>query len=124
MQPRMMRETCRPLSPSRSVSMLRRYSGLNGLMQPSNRPQYDDALADRVPAPDEVRDGVWSIPLPMAQPGNPFSLCYAVADSAGSLHLIDSGYDTDENWELLTAALAGFGQSVDDVASLTVSHLH
>lgn len=93
-------------------------------MEPTNRLQYEDAVAERIPAAEEVREGIWSIPLPMAQPGNPFSLCYAIADAEGALHLIDSGYDTDENWELLTAALAGFGRSVDDVATLTVSHLH
>ncbi|CAN5442936.1 MBL fold metallo-hydrolase [soil metagenome] len=93
-------------------------------MQPSNATQYEDALADRVPQADEVREGVWSIPLPMDQPGNPFSFAYVIAGDDGSLHLIDTGYDTDENWELLLAGLAGFGRSVDDVASVFVTHLH
>lgn len=93
-------------------------------MQPTNPEQHANALADRVPQPDEVRDGIWSIPLPMEQPGNPFSLCYVVAGSDGSLHLIDTGYDTDENWSLLNAALEGFGLTLDDVASVFVTHLH
>lgn len=81
-------------------------------------------MADRVPQPDEVREGIWSIPLPMTQPGNPFSLCYVMQGDDGSLHLIDSGYDTEETWRLLRAGLAGFGLSVDDIASVVVSHLH
>ena len=93
-------------------------------MQPTNAAQHAAALADRVPAPDEVREGIWSIPLPMDQPGNPFSLSYAIAGDDGSLHLIDTGYDTDENWGLLRRGLAGFGLSVDDVASVFVTHLH
>jgi glyoxylase-like metal-dependent hydrolase (beta-lactamase superfamily II) len=93
-------------------------------VQPTNRVQYDDAAAERVPAPDEVREGIWSIPLPMEQPGNPFSLCYLISGSDGALHLIDSGYDTDENWLRLQAALAGWGRSVDEVASVFVTHLH
>lgn len=93
-------------------------------MQPTNSAQYADAIADRVPQPDEVRDGVWSIPLPMSQPGNPFSLSYAIAGSDGSLHLIDTGYPTEQNWERLTGGLRGFGLSIDDVASLFVTHLH
>jgi glyoxylase-like metal-dependent hydrolase (beta-lactamase superfamily II) len=97
---------------------------LNEWVQPTNAAQHADALADRVPSPDEVRDGIWSIPLPMEQPGNPFSLCYAITGSDGSLHLLDTGYDTDENWELLAAGLAGFGRSLDEVASVFVTHLH
>ncbi|MDP9027366.1 MAG: MBL fold metallo-hydrolase, partial [Actinomycetota bacterium] len=93
-------------------------------MQPTNAAQHADALADRVPLSDRVREGIWSIPLPMEQPGNPFSLCYVIADSEDSLHVIDTGYDTDENWELLRAGLAGFGRSVDEVASVFVTHLH
>ena len=93
-------------------------------MQPTNPAQFDDAAADRVPAPDEVRPGIWSIPLPMQQPGNPFSLCYLIAGDDGSLHLIDSGYDGDENWQLFRSALEGFALSLDDIASVFVTHLH
>jgi glyoxylase-like metal-dependent hydrolase (beta-lactamase superfamily II) len=93
-------------------------------MQPTIAAQHAAAVAGRVPSPDEVREGVWSIPLLMDQPGNPFSLCYVISGDDGSLHLIDTGYDTDENWALLSAALAGSGHSVDDVASVFVTHLH
>lgn len=93
-------------------------------MQPTDPAQFDDAMADRVPAPDEVRAGIWSIPLPMQQPGNPFSLCYLIAGDDGSLHLIDTGYDGDENWRLFRSALDGFGLSLDDIASVFVTHLH
>jgi len=93
-------------------------------VQPTSPAQFDDAMADRVPAPEEVRDGIWSIPLPMTQPGNPFSLCYLIAGDDGSLHLIDTGYDGDENWRLFRRALDGFGLSLDDIASVFVTHLH
>ena len=93
-------------------------------MQPTNQAQFDDATADRVPAPDQVREDIWSIPLPMQQPGNPFSLSYLIRGDDGSLHLIDTGYDGDENWRLLQAALDGFGLSIDDLASVFVTHLH
>jgi glyoxylase-like metal-dependent hydrolase (beta-lactamase superfamily II) len=93
-------------------------------VQPTNPAQFDDAMADRVPDPDEVRQGIWSIPLPMQQPGNPFSLCYLIAGDDGSLHLIDTGYDGDENWRLFRSALDGFGLSLDDIATVFVTHLH
>ncbi len=104
--------------------MRRRYSGDNGGMHPTNPAQFDDAMADRVPAPDEMREGIWSIPLPMRQPGNPFSLCYLIAGDDGSLHLIDTGYDTDENFAMLLAALDAFGLKLDDLASVFATHLH
>jgi glyoxylase-like metal-dependent hydrolase (beta-lactamase superfamily II) len=93
-------------------------------VHPTNPAQFDDAMADRVPAPDRVRDGIWSIPLPMQQPGNPFSLCYLIAGDDGSLHLIDTGYDGDENWRLFRSALDGFGLALDDIATVFVTHLH
>ena len=87
-------------------------------MHPTNPAQFDDAMADRVPVADEVRPGIWSIPLPMARPGNPFSLCYLIAGDDGSLHLIDTGYDGDENWRLFQDAVAGFGLSDVGFASV------
>jgi glyoxylase-like metal-dependent hydrolase (beta-lactamase superfamily II) len=90
----------------------------------TNPAQFDDAMADRVPAPDEVRPGIWSIPLPMQQPGNPFSLCYLISGDDGSLHLIDTGYDGDENWRMFGDALDRFGLSLADIASVFVTHLH
>jgi len=93
-------------------------------VHPTNPAQYDDAMADRIPTADEVRPGIWSIPLPMTQPGNPFSLCYLIAGDDGSLHLIDTGYDGDENWRLFRDAVAGFGLSVADIATVFVTHLH
>jgi glyoxylase-like metal-dependent hydrolase (beta-lactamase superfamily II) len=93
-------------------------------VQPTNPDQYERSSADRVPEPDEVRPGIGSIPLPMTQPGNPYSFCYAIEGDDGSVHLIDTGYDTDENWQLLEQGLAGFGHSIGDVASLFVTHLH
>jgi glyoxylase-like metal-dependent hydrolase (beta-lactamase superfamily II) len=60
----------------------------------------------------------------MQQPGNPFSLCYLIAGDDGSLHLIDTGYDGDDNWRLFRSALDGFGLAIDDLASVFVTHLH
>jgi glyoxylase-like metal-dependent hydrolase (beta-lactamase superfamily II) len=93
-------------------------------VHPTSQAQFDAAMADRIPEPDEVRPGIWSIPLPMQQPGNPFSLSYLIAGDDGSLHLIDTGYDGDENWALFRRALDGFGLAVDDIASVFVTHLH
>lgn len=79
----------------------------------------------RVPPVEEVRHGVWSLPLPM--PGNalvPYTLGYLVADDRGGVHVIDPGLDRDENWDVLIAGLAAAGRRLGDVASIVVTHLH
>ena len=93
-------------------------------MIPSVPTQYDDALADRMTSPDRVAHGVWSIPLTMPDPRNPYSFCYAIEAADGSVHLLDTGYDSDANWQLLQDGLTGFGLNLDRVTSVFVTHLH
>ena len=93
-------------------------------MIPTRPAQYDDAMADRMTAPDEVADGIWSIPVRMPDPRNPYTLCYVLQGTDGSLHVLDPGMHSDENWMLLTAGLEGFGLRLDRVASVGITHLH
>lgn len=94
-------------------------------MEPTNAAQYSAAMAGEVAEPDEVREGFWSIPVTLpGQAGLRYSFCYAVEDAAGSIHLIDTGYDTDENLGRIEAGLAGVGHSIHDTVSVTATHLH
>lgn len=81
-------------------------------------------MAGEVAAPDEVREGIWSIPMLLTGPQLLYSFCYALEDEAGDIHLIDVGYDTDENFALLEAGLAARGHDVSKVATVTGTHLH
>lgn len=81
--------------------------------------------AAQAPVPDvaEVRPGIWAVPIRMpAQP--PYILCYLIEDAHGSLHAIDPGWDSDEGRLALTKQLADVGKSVEDIASIVVTHLH
>jgi glyoxylase-like metal-dependent hydrolase (beta-lactamase superfamily II) len=92
---------------------------------PTSVAQHGAALARTTPEIEQVRDDVWAIPLPLPHRGVVEStLCYTLADSAGGVHLVDPGWGTDDNLARLTAGLriAGFG--LDDVRSVTATHLH
>ena len=92
-------------------------------MQVTSRSQRDAERSGRIPAVETIRDGVLAIPLALPGPIR-YSFCYSVLDSNGSVHLIDAGYDTDENWSALVNGLAGVGRTVADVASITITHYH
>ncbi|HEX4057245.1 MAG TPA: MBL fold metallo-hydrolase [Galbitalea sp.] len=73
---------------------------------------------------EEIRDGVWAVPLPLPVKNLPWVFSYFIADTAGDLHLIDAGWDSDASWGALAAALRGLGKDVGDIRSLTVTHFH
>lgn len=93
-------------------------------MQPTSRSQAEAAEAGLVPPLEQVRDDVWSLGVPMPGGHIPGSLLTLLRDSSGAFHVVDPGWDSDENWRLLTAALASLGAEPGDVRSITVTHLH
>ncbi len=83
------------------------------------------AWADKVPPPvEQVRPGLWSIPVPI--PDNPlrYVLVYALELDGGGVAIVDAGWDTDEAWGALTAGLATAGGSIADVRAVLVTHIH
>lgn len=93
--------------------------------EPTSVAQHGSALARTTPAVEQVRDGVWAIPLPLPHPGGVEStLCYSLADAAGGVHLVDPGWGTDDNLARLEAGLAVAGFAFRDVRSITATHLH
>lgn len=86
--------------------------------------QREAWAAKRFPPVEEVRPGLWSIPVPM--PGNPlrYVLVYALALADRGLALIDVGMDTDESWRALVDGIALTGHRIDDVRYAAVTHLH
>jgi glyoxylase-like metal-dependent hydrolase (beta-lactamase superfamily II) len=76
-----------------------------------------------LPPVEQVRPGLWSIPVPM--PRNPlrYVLIYALALPDG-LALIDVGWDSEESWRALVGGIAETGHHVTDVRYAAVTHLH
>ena len=79
--------------------------------------------ARAVPPVERLRDGLWSIPIPMLGPLRYVSV-YAFALDGGGLGLIDAGWESDEGWAALTGGLASIGGAVEDVRGVLVTHLH
>jgi glyoxylase-like metal-dependent hydrolase (beta-lactamase superfamily II) len=71
-----------------------------------------------------LRPGIRALQVTMPGGHIPYSLCYLIEDARGSLHLIDPGWLSAENWESLGRACAASGHRVDDIASVVVTHLH
>ncbi|RNF78220.1 MBL fold metallo-hydrolase [Streptomyces botrytidirepellens] len=76
-----------------------------------------------LPPVEEVRPGLWSIPVPF--PRNPlrYVLVYAFALEDG-VAIVDAGWDCDEAWEGLKSGLATAGYQISDVRTVLVTHLH
>ncbi|MGD6980902.1 MULTISPECIES: MBL fold metallo-hydrolase [Citricoccus] len=78
----------------------------------------------RIPAAERVAEGVWTLPL-RNHPGHmSFTFSYLVEDAEGGVHVIDPGWDLDENLEAIRAALARTGRRGRGPASIIVTHLH
>jgi len=77
-----------------------------------------------LPPVEQVRPGLWSIPVPI--PDNPlhYVLVYALELSGGGVALVDAGWDTDEAWTALSDGLSAAGGSISDVRAVMVTHIH
>ena len=86
--------------------------------------QFSSVERGDVPPLEQVRRDVWA--LGAAMPGGriPFSLCYLLKDSAGGIHIVDPGSDSDENWAGLETALAALGATAASVRSIVGTHRH
>lgn len=95
-------------------------------MRAMSENQRDALLGGRLPEVEEVRPGIHAIPIDMPGMQPPYAYVYAVLADGPSreVHLVDAGLDSDGNWAALDSALRGLGRSVDDIASVTITHLH
>lgn len=71
-----------------------------------------------------VARGVWMIRLAVADPSIRAQNAYLVRDDSGGAHLIDPGEDSAGNLALLTAGIEATGCRLDDVRTVTLTHLH
>ncbi|MFF2508141.1 MBL fold metallo-hydrolase [Streptomyces sp. NPDC058067] len=76
-----------------------------------------------MPPVERVRDGLWSIPVPI--PDNPlrYVLVYAL-ESGDGIVLVDAGWPADVSWQALRGGLAEMGTAVENVKAVLVTHNH
>lgn len=76
-----------------------------------------------VPAPRQVTDGVWSIPVPLT--GSPLvSMLMYLVEAGDGLTLIDAGYDDEPAWRALLAGLRAAGATPSEVRTAVLTHNH
>jgi glyoxylase-like metal-dependent hydrolase (beta-lactamase superfamily II) len=76
-----------------------------------------------LPPVEQVRPGLWSIPVPI--PDNPlrYVLVYLFELDSG-VALVDAGWNTDDAWQALNDGLAEAGGSMADIQAVVVTHIH
>jgi glyoxylase-like metal-dependent hydrolase (beta-lactamase superfamily II) len=77
-----------------------------------------------LPPVEQVRPGLWSVPVPV--PINPlrYVLVYVLELDGGGVALVDAGWDTQEAWDALTGGLETLGAAIGDVRAVIVTHIH
>lgn len=85
--------------------------------------QFQAWKAKAIPPVEEVRTGVWSIPVPFINNPMRYTLAYLLVGEGQSV-LVDPGWDSDEGWEALTAGVAAAGLAVHHIAGIVVTHFH
>lgn len=95
------------------------------MIQATSSQQFERVKDGPLPELEQIADDTWVIAIAMPTAALiRYTLCYLLRDSERKIHIFDPGWDTDENFARLTGALADIGHSVDDVVTITVSHLH
>lgn len=73
---------------------------------------------------ERVRDDVFRLAQPMPGGHIESSNIYVLRGSDGGIHLIDAGWDSDENLDRLSRGIAEIDATLRDVRSITATHLH
>lgn len=91
---------------------------------PVSPDEYGAHRDGRLPEPELVADGIWTLPVANRRGHMPFTFCYLVEDATGGVHVVDPGWNLDANAATLSAALGRLGLGRRSPASVIVTHLH
>ncbi len=79
--------------------------------------------AREFPPVEQVRSGVWSVPVTMPQNPLRYTLAYLLLSGTGAV-VVDPGWESNRGWEDLLAGLGAAGLSADRVTGIVVTHVH
>lgn len=77
-----------------------------------------------LPPVAQISEYVWMIPHPLPSDHPEFIATYVVLDKSGDIHVIDPGWDSEQNWEELQRGLLKLGWMPKDIHSVTLTHQH
>jgi glyoxylase-like metal-dependent hydrolase (beta-lactamase superfamily II) len=75
------------------------------------------------PVVEQVRPGVWSVPVSWPRSALRYTLAYLLSVGDGAV-LVDTGWPTDAGWESLVAGVKQTGHSITDITDVLVTHSH
>lgn len=71
-----------------------------------------------------IREGLWSVSIPMPGSFLSYTLCFVQLDDSGQVHLIDPGSAGVGAIEIIEAFLATHERTLDDIVTIVVTHSH
>ena len=80
-------------------------------------------LENLLPPVEEIRPGLWSIPVPWPRSNLRYTLSYLVSGRGGPA-LIDTGWPTDEAWSSLADSISQTGHDFTEIRYVLVTHAH
>jgi glyoxylase-like metal-dependent hydrolase (beta-lactamase superfamily II) len=92
-------------------------------MRVTGSAQREAWLARAMPSVEEVRPGLWSVPVPIPFSPLRYTLSYLVASGPGVI-VVDPGWDSDDGWQALTGGLGAAGATTADVTGIVATHVH
>jgi glyoxylase-like metal-dependent hydrolase (beta-lactamase superfamily II) len=75
-----------------------------------------------LPPVEQVRPGLWSIPVPLPIPLR-YVFVYVFETDRGPF-IVDAGWNTDDAFDALSAGLKHAGTDISDVQGVMVTHIH
>lgn len=76
-----------------------------------------------LPPVEQVRPGLWSVPVPWPTSGLGYTLAYLIT-GRGGVALIDTGWPTDVAWAALEDGIRWTGHDLTEVRHVLVTHAH
>lgn len=93
-------------------------------MDVTSAAQFEASEAGTIPELERVRDDVWAVPMVIPDSYLPYSYLYLLRDSECHVHIVDPGWETEDNWRRFRDALDRAGADLGSVRSITASHMH
>jgi glyoxylase-like metal-dependent hydrolase (beta-lactamase superfamily II) len=93
------------------------------MIEATGTAQHAAWQARELPPVEQVRPGLWSIPVPLPNTALRYVLVYALELPDG-VAIVDAGWETPDAWAALTAGLAVGGFTVADVRAILITHVH
>ncbi|UNK71504.1 MBL fold metallo-hydrolase [Microbacterium sp. H1-D42] len=93
-------------------------------MIPLSEAQHRAATSGEMPQPESIRDGLWSVPMPMPGARLAYNLAAVCIAPSGAVSVVDPGWEAPGSADLLDAFLQTRGARIEDVQNIIVTHAH